>query len=250
MVSPVIDLSHHNPTPNWPEIKKAGVVGVIHKATEGTGYVDNTLFSRARAAMDAGLKWSTYHFLRPGSMAAQMEHYLKTIDPVDGERVCLDHEDAGVSLQALEEAVSLLLADPRKLQVCVYSGHVIKEQLGSRKSVILAKTSLWIAQYTSAASPSWPSATWPQWSLWQWTDKEKIPGISQPVDGDRWNGTTAGLVSWFGPVDKEAPEPVEPLPEPIEPPAGKETVDVFISTSPGVAVSITLNGELVLAAAW
>src|SRR5262245_34602417 len=86
MTSPVIDISHHNPTPDWAKLKSGGVVGVIHKATEGSSYVDDMLFTRARAAMDADLCWSTYHFLRPGDMEDQMEHYLGTIDPRQGER--------------------------------------------------------------------------------------------------------------------------------------------------------------------
>lgn len=217
MSSPVIDLSHWNPTPDWARIRNAGVVGVIHKATESIDYVDPTLFSRARPAMDAGLKWSTYHFLRPGSMPDQMRHYLKTVDPRPGERVCLDHEDAGVDIGQLEEAVMILRADPRELQVCVYSGHVIREQLADGHSAILARTSLWIAHYTSAPKPDWPDGTWPLWSLWQWTDDEVIDGIDAPVDGDRWLGSDRELIEWFGPAGSEpVPEPVPPVPRPLE----------------------------------
>src|SRR5262245_6134005 len=102
MASPVLDMSHYQPDPiDWARLKANGVIGIIHKATEGTGYVDNKLFSRAGAAMAAGLCWSTYHFLRPGSMKSQMDFYLSKVDPVQGERVCLDYEDSGVSLSNL-----------------------------------------------------------------------------------------------------------------------------------------------------
>jgi GH25 family lysozyme M1 (1,4-beta-N-acetylmuramidase) len=33
----VVDISHWNPTPDWAKLKADGTVGVIHKATEGTG---------------------------------------------------------------------------------------------------------------------------------------------------------------------------------------------------------------------
>lgn len=213
MPSPVVDLSHWNPTPDWAKLKAGGVVGVIHKATEGTGSVDATLFQRAKGAMDAGLYWSTYHFLRPGSMSAQMEHYIGTIQPVPGERVCLDHEDPGVSLNDLVSCVEAIRANRPDLQITVYSGHVIKDQLGAGYNQVLAEnTSLWIAQYTSAKEPSWPKATWPLWSLWQWTDSETVPGISAPVDGDRWNGDPADLPGWFGPAG-EVPVPPDPAPQ-------------------------------------
>ena len=232
----VVDLSHWNPTPDWNRLVAGGIVGVIHKATESTSYVDPLLFERAKGAMAAGLCWSTYHFLRPGSMAKQMQHYLGTINPVPGERVCLDHEDKGVSLDDLCEAVNILAADPRKLQITIYSGHVIKEQLGNDyNSVLASKTSLWVAQYASA--PSWPKKTWVAWSLWQYTDRANVEGISAPVDGNRWNGDEASLRQWFGPAGAIVPEtPVEPEPE-------ARVANVQITTSPGVEVFVTVNGD-------
>ena len=198
--SPVIDLSHWNPTPNWAEIKKAGVVGVIHKATEGTSYQDPTRGTRMRDAQAAGLLTSTYHFMRPGSMRQQMDHYLAVVQPLHGELVVLDHEDYGVELWDLEEAVSYLHEVRPDLHIVIYSGHVIKEQLNEVKSDILADlTDLWVAQYGNHAEPEWPEATWPKWHLWQWTDHETVPGISQAVDGNKFNGSEEELEKWMSP---------------------------------------------------
>lgn len=235
MPSPVIDLSHHNPTPDWAKLKGGGVAGVIHKATESYNYTDPMLFKRAKAAMDAGLLWSTYHFLRPGSMEDQIAFYLKTIDPVPGERVCLDFEDDDMTLDELRQAVQLLQADPRDLQVTIYSGNTIKDKLGDAHDPILATTSLWIAQYTSGSAPSWPTATWPTWSLWQWTDRETIPGISSPVDGNRWNGDSASLLVWFGPAGAE--------PAPTPEPATQTLVYKLTVTAPAGDVSIEVEQQ-------
>jgi GH25 family lysozyme M1 (1,4-beta-N-acetylmuramidase) len=200
----VVDLSHWNPTPDWAALKAGGTVGVIHKATEGTGNVDGTLFDRAKAAMAVGLKWSTYHFLRPGSLPQQMDHYLKTINPVQGERVCLDYEDTGVHIGDLEYCVNYIRGKRPDLQITIYSGHVIKEQLGSKTSQVLATTSLWLAQYST--TPSWPTQVWPTWSLWQYTDKATVQGINAPVDGDKFNGSSEQCLAWFGPAGT-VPEP-------------------------------------------
>jgi lysozyme len=228
----VVDMSHYQPNPiDWNALLAGGVIGVIHKATEGSSYVDDTLFERAGAAMRAGLKWSTYHFMRPGNIGAQMDHYLRTVDPVVGERMCLDHEDAGVSLSDLKEAVSYLLDDERKLQVTIYSGHVIKEQLGDNYDEFLAaNTSLWIAHYTTASQPNWPKSTWPQWTLWQFTDQAHVAGIDGNVDGDRFNGSNEQCLVWFGPAGSE------PAPEP-------EVPEVNITTTGDV--KITVNGQVV-----
>jgi lysozyme len=230
----VVDLSHWNPTPDWAALKANGTVGVIHKATEGSGSVDATLFPRAADAIKAGLKWSTYHFLRPGNMKQQMDFYLKTVNPVQGERVCLDHEDSGVSLNDLKEAVDILCADSRNLQVALYSGHVIKEQLGSKTDEFLAAhTSLWLSHYTTG-TPSWPKQVWPQWSLWQYTDAASYVGISAKCDGNKWNGSPEALLTWFGPASSE------PVPQP------KPQILVAISgpfQSGAFEWKLTVNGE-------
>jgi lysozyme len=236
MANPVVvDLSHWNPTPDWSKLKANGTIGVIHKATEGIGNVDATQHERAKAARGAGLKWSTYHFLRPASIEAQMQLYLDIIDPAEGERVCLDHEDAGVSLADLCEAVDFLLADERGLQVTIYSGHLIKEQLGDQHNETLSTTSLWLAQYTTG-TPSWPSRTWPTWSLWQYTDKAQVEGISAPVDGDRFNGSVEQCIAWFGPADAQ---PMPPEPEGL-------IVEQTIIAPPGVTIRLTVEGDVVV----
>jgi lysozyme len=236
----VIDISHWQPTPDFAEVKLGGTIGVILKATEGTSYQDPTLYERASAAKKVGLLTSTYHFMRPGAIYQQMEWYLNVVDPVYGERLCLDHEDSGVSLADLCDAVDYLLSERPDLQVTIYSGHVIKEQLGNAYNDYLAKnTSLWIAHYTSASEPIWPSKTWPQWSLWQHTDKGSVRGIEGYVDANRFNGTEAQCIKWLSPATDEL--------EPFPPDADGERVSVKIDiTGPeDMIVSVDVNGERV-----
>jgi len=234
-----IDISHWQPDPvDFAKVKAAGIIGVIHKATEGTGTVDDKLFSRANKAMQAGLKWSTYHFLRPGSLPQQMDFYLNTIDPVEGERVCLDYEDQGVHIGDLEYCVNYLLSKRPDLQITIYSGHVLKEQLGSHDSPVLAKTSLWLAQYSS--TPSWPTQVWPQWTLWQYTDKASVPGITGAVDGDRFNGSRENCAAWFGPASEEP----APGPEP-EMRTVKVKLDLETPDDVKIELEVTQNGELI-----
>jgi lysozyme len=205
----VIDISHHQPDPiDWAKVKAGGTIGVIHKATEGTSYVDDKLFARMKAAKQAGLLTSTYHFLRETDMPGQMRHYLGTIDPVPGERVCLDHEHSGTSLAELEECVRYIMSVRPDLQITIYSGHLIEEQLGQGYNELLARnTSLWTAQYGSKPDP-WPSTTWPSWSLWQHTDRATVSGINGPVDGNEWNGSEEALIAWLSPAGAIPPPPV------------------------------------------
>lgn len=192
----VVDLSHHQPDVDFHALKAGGIVGVILKATEGTTYVDDTFHARRSAAIEAGLCVSSYHFLKPGNYDDQMRHYVDTVQPPAGGRIVLDHEDPGVSLDNLKKCVEGFVG----VEVTIYSGNLIKEQLGTKFDEFLAvRTSLWIAHYTGADKPKWPDRTWPAWSLWQFTDHATVKGIPTPVDGNRWNGSAENLVKWFGP---------------------------------------------------
>ena len=51
----VIDLSHRNAVADFARVRAAGVAGVIHKATQGIGFVDKMYIPRKQPALDAGL---------------------------------------------------------------------------------------------------------------------------------------------------------------------------------------------------
>ena len=238
----IIDISHHQADPiDWTKLKANGTVGVILKATEGTSYTDPTYVSRKKAALAAGLAVSSYHFFKKGNPTGQMSHFLGVVKPVVGERMVIDHE-TDASLDELKEAVKWLMTSAPGVEITIYSGHTLKDQLGSKTDTLLAEnTSLWVAQYTSAAEPSWPKGTWPTWSLWQYTDRAQASGIGVPVDGNRFNGSTANAVKWMGPT---APDPA-PAPKP-EPTPEPETSPVIVSvqTPPGIPVQVVINGRV------
>jgi lysozyme len=242
----VVDLSHWNTVKSFTSAAADGLVGVIHKATEGSGGRDDTYKSRESQARGAGLLWSSYHFMRPGNQRDHFQNYLEFAAPREGERVCLDYEDDDLSLSSLYEAMDYIQEVRPDLQMTIYSGHLLKEQLGSKNDAKLAKASLWIAQYTSAGSPSWPTGTWKSWSLWQYTDGESggnprsVAGIIAPTDCNRFNGTKEACIAWLGPAGAK-PEP-EPEPEP-EVPVEVSVLKVNYEVPEGISLEITVSGE-------
>jgi lysozyme len=77
---------------------------------------------------------------------------------------------------------------------------LLKEQLGDTRDDFLAKhTDLWLAQYTDG-EPSWPSATYPHWTLWQYAESGQVDGIDgSEVDLNRFDGSDTELVRWITP---------------------------------------------------
>lgn len=190
----VLDLSHHNADVDFKQIEKAGVLGIIHKCTEGETYRDNKYRERRAEAQAEGLMWGAYHFLRPGDMAEQAAWFVGNAGNV--ELLAADHEDPGVSLADLKVFLREVYAITGKRCV-IYSGHVIKEQVGTKADPELAQHRLWLAQYTNG-EPSWPKQIWPEWWLWQWTEKGKCPGVDGYVDCDAYDGPTVVLYQEWG----------------------------------------------------
>jgi lysozyme len=208
----VIDISHwQTVSPGFEPAKAEGIVGVIHKLTEGSSYVDDTVDARAFLAREADLLFGVYHFVRPGSMSQQAKFFVDTANK-------LNLDEDGELLYALDQAIEFLeaVAELTGKSPVLYSGHVIKEQLDKEVDLRIYDYRLWLAQYSS--SPELPKGYDSYW-LWQYTDKGQLPGIAPAVDLNQYFGDSLDDLreEWSG-GDMPEPEPEpEPGPEPDVP---------------------------------
>lgn len=199
----IIDISHHNGNPDFAQAAAAGIVGVIHKATQGTGFTDDMYVTNRQKALDAGLLWGAYHFGTGGGGAAQADFFLATVNPEPDTLIVLDYEPntqgPTMSLNDARAFVSEVNAKVGRFPG-LYSGSLIKQQLGNSQDPILAQCFFWLAQYgPNAVVP----ANWPTWTLWQYTDgnlgpqPHTVPGIGA-CDRDQFNGDLDGLKELWG----------------------------------------------------
>ena len=86
----VIDISRFVTVTDFRQVRQSGILGVIHKATEGGDYADPTCTTRRPQAEAAGLLWGTYHF-GTGQMsgAQQASFYLSVSRPGPKTLLCL-----------------------------------------------------------------------------------------------------------------------------------------------------------------
>jgi len=91
----IIDLSHHNAKVDLNKAKAAGVVAIIQKATQGTGFKDPTLAANRKKAADAGLLFGAYHFGTGADGVDQADFFLETVQPGPGDLLVLDFEANG-----------------------------------------------------------------------------------------------------------------------------------------------------------
>jgi lysozyme len=200
----VVDISHYNGNVDLQAAQGDGIIGVIHKATQGTTGVDAMYQTNRAKAEAAGLLWGAYHFGTAGDGAAQAQHFLDTVGTFDNTLLVLDFEQN-------TGGGSMSLADARAFVTQVnqvagrfpgfYSGSYIKQLLGSGKDPVLAQCWLWLPEY--GPTPVLP-ANWSTWTMWQYTDgsvgpqPHSVAGIGN-CDRDMFNGTEDQLRAlWQG----------------------------------------------------
>lgn len=179
----VVDLSHHNSDTDFTKAKAAGVVGIIHKATQGTGFADPQYAARRTAALAAGLLWGAYHFGTGADATSQLKYFLKVAAPDDQTLVALDieeNEQTPPNSMSIDQATEFLQGIETALgrKAIIYGGAYLKENLGGSQDAYLAQHKLWWAQYSP--QPSLPEI-WSSYWLWQYTDGHH--GTPQDVDG-------------------------------------------------------------------
>lgn len=164
----VLDLSHHNSGPNggdidFVKIAAFGVKGIIHKSSQGLANYDRTYNHRRAAATAAGLLWGAYHFADSSDPLMQLDQFMRAAQPDDGTLMALDYEPNGSSTMTLTSARAFLQALEDKLgrKGVLYSGNLIKEQLGVQPDEVLGAHRLWLAHYND--HPKWPPAWAAPW---------------------------------------------------------------------------------------
>src|SRR6266850_6046881 len=203
-INVVVDISHHNGNVDLGAAKAAGLVGVIHKATQGTSMVDNMYQPNRQKAQAAGLLWGAYHFGSAGDGVQQADFFLQKAAPDSQTLLALDFEPNGNSTMTLAQAKAFVT----RVQSVTgkfpgfYSGSLIKQPLGwNPADPVLSQCFLWLAQY--AAAPINIPATWPTWTFWQYTDgnvgpqPHSVDGIGN-CDRDQFNGTIEQLQQLWG----------------------------------------------------
>jgi len=200
----VVDISHHNGNINLAAAKGDGIVGVVHKATQGTSMIDQMYQTNRQQALAAGLLWGAYHFGIQGDGAQQADFFLKTVNPDAQTLLVLDFEENKNGTMTLDQARAFVsrINDVAGRFPGLYSGSLIKQLLGGKPvDQVLSQCFLWIAQYGPA--PKDIPQTWPTWTLWQYTDgnvgpqPHSVQGIGH-CDRDRFNGSLENLQQLWG----------------------------------------------------
>ncbi len=235
-INGVIDIYHGDDVSSFETVKSAGILGIIHKATQGVGYTDPEYAARKPEALKAGLLWGAYHFgTNSESGKEQADYFLSVVNPGPDDLLALDYEqEDGHEAMTLDKAVDFVetVYQATGRYPGFYSGSLIREQLGNNTNETLAKCWLWWAEYGPEAKiiPNWKD-----WTMWQYTgdgigpEPHTVDGVSGEIDRDKFNGDEAALRKlWTGGASAPPPAPTKPTPPKEEETAtGDLTLDDF-----------------------
>src|SRR5262245_48659339 len=204
MLNNVIDISHHQGEIDFERVKQTGIVGVLHKATEGLTWYDPMYEVNRAMAHDAGLLWGAYHWGHDNDPWKEAEWFLEVAQPNRHTLLALDYEEGSDQMNIDQARMFVLSVASQSCKIYdhdqfpgFYSGSLIKSELGdSPPDPILSNCWFWLPQYGDHATDVPP--TWPTWTMWQYTDKGLVDGIDANVDRNKLNGDTHGLYRLWG----------------------------------------------------
>ncbi|GGS96773.1 MULTISPECIES: glycoside hydrolase family 25 protein [Streptomyces] len=150
-----------------------GLSFVFIKATEGRSYVNPKLAAQTKRARDAGLVVGFYHFLWPGNLTAQAEHFLGHAPDRRGDLLAVDWETTGEGTHASNAEKDRFIRKLKELRphnrVVLYCNRHFWLNVDTTS---YAGDGLWIADYVTAGKPRIEA----KWRFHQYT--------SEPHDKD------------------------------------------------------------------
>lgn len=214
------DVSSHQGYVDWMAVRSVGCSFGITKASGGAWYASPTFTSNWQGMAAAGMQRGAYHFAfessgqplpGPGAVV-EADYFLSKVMPyglVRGDLLVLDIEQGAGPLgqwaldwcRRVEEVVGF--------KPLVYTAKGFADAHGLGQVAELGGYGLWLADWDATSMPP-PCAPWTSTTIWQFTDKATVPGISTPVDGNRFNGTPEQLWAWGKPGDLPVDDPFGP----------------------------------------
>lgn len=199
MFDGILDINHNDDI-DLAAAQQAGIVAVIHKATEGATYQDPLYATRRAQAQQLGLLWGAYHFGTAADVDQQLANFLQTASLGAGDLVALDYEtNSGdpsnqMTLAQAEQWVSGWQQQNGYFPL-IYGSSLLTEAAQTNPTTTLAKCGLWIAQYETETTPTLPSI-FSTFVLWQFTDgtsPQPLLTAGVACDRSRFNGTLLQL---------------------------------------------------------
>lgn len=191
-----IDISHHQGKIDWEKLERENpkenpIRFVYMKACEGKDHKDTQFDTNWKMAKEHGFTRGAYHYFSPYSTGLeQATMFIKTVKIEKGDLApVIDVEEKPKDRALFMQELKIFIAELEQhygIKPIIYSGKKYKERYLNDKYFDRFPT--WIAHYyvdTLEVNQ--------RWTLWQCSDRGRLPGISRNVDINIFNGTPNNL---------------------------------------------------------
>jgi GH25 family lysozyme M1 (1,4-beta-N-acetylmuramidase) len=195
-----IDVSHNNGTVDWEKVQSSDPANAFAfiKATEGVGYTDPMCMTNATAiTQKTKIRFGYYHFASLNNATDvskdatdEANWFVQTMQTMPEASIVpvldIERNDSKLTPQQVQEWISAFMTQMDVLgfpKVILYSYvSFLNDNLPADHP--FGTLPLWIAHYTSNASPTIPKG-WTNYTLWQYSASGAVNGVSTQCDLDK-----------------------------------------------------------------
>ena len=187
-----IDVSHHNGTINWKKVPKE-VQFVYIKATEGYSIKDDKYDENLKGAREQGFKVGAYHYFHMSCSArAQFNNFKSVVKKSKQDLIpMIDVETLdGRKPKALQDSLEVFIRLCKNHYGCTPMIYSPITHYNDWLAPKFNRYHLYIARYHRDGSEGTiaPEITGKgHYSIWQYSEKGKVPGITGNVDLARFH---------------------------------------------------------------
>jgi GH25 family lysozyme M1 (1,4-beta-N-acetylmuramidase) len=192
-----IDVSHNNGTVDWGKVPTADPNNsfVFIKATEGVGYVDPMCLTNATAvSQQTKMRFGYYHFASLNNSTNvskdatdEANWFVQTMQTMPEASIVpvldIERNDSNLTPAQVQEWISAFMV---QMDVLGYGNVILYSYVSFLNQYLpsnhpFGTLPLWIAHYTSAASPTIPNG-WTNYTIWQYSGSGSVNGVSTQCD--------------------------------------------------------------------
>ena len=193
-----IDISHYQGDIDWKMLTQTRqgqfpIRFVFMKSTEGGDFADKNFVANFDSAKAHGFIRGAYHFYNPKTDAnKQADFFIRSVKLEKGDLPpVLDIEKKGKDVKKLQSDLKLWLQKVERhygVKPIIYASYKFKTRY--LNDSVFNSYPYWIAHYY-VDSVKYEG----DWKFWQHTDVGTLPGISEQVDLNIFNGSLSALDS-------------------------------------------------------
>lgn len=213
--TPIIIDAFYKNSIDWKKMKSdKKVVGILHKATQGTTFTDSEYINRRKIAKEKGYKWGSYHLLEKGNALKQAKYYLEKVGKNNQDEImaldveCTENslcevEKFKVSAEEIKTFIKYIKQETGRYPIFYANNSVVKDLTKNYPNdELLIKCPLWYARFKKEVT-DFPQGIWKTYTFWQFSSEinckdgeeclYRVPGTMSDMDVNVYNGTIKEL---------------------------------------------------------